>query len=91
MELFDQVGNIELKARQLVKRLERLSSSNKNLLEENEALKEMLQLQQSNHTIFKEKILDIKERFEAGEQQDATKIAHYLREITQCVEWMQEQ
>ncbi|MEM9887159.1 MAG: hypothetical protein AAF849_14795 [Bacteroidota bacterium] len=91
MELFDQIGNIELKTRQLVKRLERFSSNNKDLLEENKALKEKLHLQQSNHTIFKEKILNIKESLEKVEEGNATKLAHYLREIEQCVAWMQQQ
>ena len=91
MELFDQIGNIELKVRQLVKRLERLSSNNRDLLEKNRQLKETIHLQQSNYTVFKEKIINIKERFEEVEEDDARKLTHYLREIEQCVEWMQQQ
>lgn len=92
MELFDQIGNIELKIRQLTKRFKRLDGENVELLEENRKLKETLENREANFMIFKEKIKQIKERFEAAESDsDFEKTERYLREINQCVEWFKEQ
>jgi len=92
MELFDQIGNIELKVRQLIKRLERLTTENTKLLEEQKVLKETLATQQADVTIFKEKITQIKEQFEEEQDNsDPEKVERYLGEIKQCIDWMEEQ
>jgi regulator of replication initiation timing len=93
MELFDQIGNIELKVRQLSKKSKRLQTENSNLLAENQVLKAALSQTQANQLIFIEKILHIKERMEAVEDERSTaaKAKLYLREIERCVDWLEEQ
>ncbi|MEM8526812.1 MAG: hypothetical protein AAGG68_19380 [Bacteroidota bacterium] len=92
MELFDQIGNIELKVRQLIKKIERLTTENTKLLAERKALKETLATQQADTTIFKEKITQVKKQFEEEKgDNDSKKIERYLGEINQCMEWMMEQ
>lgn len=92
MELFDQIGNIELKVRQLIKKIERLTTENTKLLAERKALKETLATQQADITIFKEKITQVKKQFEEDKGgSDSEKIERYLGEINQCMEWMIEQ
>lgn len=92
MELFDQIGNIELKVRQLVKRSRRLSSENQNLVTENKMLKEALQDTQANQLIFIEKILHIRERMEErGVEGNTSQVELYLKEIQRCVAWLEEQ
>ena len=92
MELFDQIGNIELKVRQLIKKIERLTTENTKLLEEQKVLKETLATQQADITIFKEKITQVKKQFEEDKgDSDLEKIERYLGEINQCMEWMMEQ
>lgn len=92
MELFDQIGNIELKVRQLIKKIERLTTENTKLLEERKVLKETLATHQADLTIFKEKITQIKKQFEEDKgDNDSEKIERYLGEINQCMDWMKEQ
>lgn len=92
MELFDQVGNIELKVRQLVKRSKRLSSENQALVTENKMLKEALHETQANQLIFIEKILHIRERIEEGGiGGDTNQVDLYLKEIQRCIAWLEEQ
>ena len=92
MELFDQIGNIELKVRQLIKKIERLTTENTKLLHEQKALKEMLAIHQADVIIFKEKITQIKKQFEEeGADNNSEKLERYLGEINQCIDWMKEQ
>ncbi|MEM1326015.1 MAG: hypothetical protein AAGI23_08685 [Bacteroidota bacterium] len=92
MELFDQIGNIELKVRQLAKKSKRLTEENTEMLTENQALKATLSQVQANQLIFTEKILHIKERMRGeGDETNMVKAKLYLSEIERCVAWLEQQ
>jgi regulator of replication initiation timing len=97
MELFDQIGNIELKIRQLIKKNNRLKQDRAALLEENHKLKEVLAKQQEKLSVFKDKLHLTQQEFEAVQGKSGMStisresMQKYFREMSQCVEWFMEQ
>lgn len=97
MELFDKIGNIELKVRQLIKKINRLKQEQITLSAENQLLREVLAKQQEKLSVFKDKLHLTQQAFEEVQERgelseilgESTK--KYFREMSQCVEWFLEQ
>lgn len=96
MELFDKAGNIELKIRQLAKKMGRIKIENADLKKENQALKEMLLHSNTKIEVIKEKLEDIQRHYsEAQENEEKNtsssreKMVHFFRAIGQCLMWLE--
>ncbi len=96
MELFDKAGNIELKIRQLAKKMERIKIENADLKKENQALKEMLLHSNTKIEVIKEKLEDIQRHYsEAQENEERSaspskeKMVYFFRAIGQCLMWLE--
>lgn len=96
MELFDKAGNIELKIRQLAKKMGHVKTENAELKKENEALKEMLLCSNTKIEVIKEKLEDIQRHYsEAQENEEKNtspsreKMVYFFRAIGQCLMWLE--
>ncbi len=96
MELFDKAGNIELKIRQLAKKMEHIKLENADLKKENQALKEMLLHDNTKIEVIKEKLEDIQrhyievqENVENSASPSREKMVRFFRAIGQCLMWLE--
>lgn len=95
--MIEQVEHIELKIRQLAKRLERLRQENADLEEENRQLKNDLVRRDEKKEVLNERIQQMQTDFEAvvqgGKLTKAAlqeQAAQYIQEVQQCVAWLRE-
>lgn len=96
MELFNSIGNIELKVRQLGKKNERLKERNAKLQDQNLALKEMQEHKDLKIAVIKDKLIQIQQRIEElgekeveGQSSFVERRERILLELNQCVEWIE--
>jgi regulator of replication initiation timing len=96
MELFDKAGNIELKIRQLAKKMEHIKIENADLKKENQALKEMLLNGNTKIEVIKEKLEDIQRHYNEAQENEENnaspskeKMMRFFRAIGQCLMWLE--
>ncbi len=94
--LSEQLGNIELKVRQLALRLERLQNENKTLLQENTKLKAELSNKDDKLSQIEQKVaktqVALEEKRENGPERSMKlrkEIEQYIDEVDKCIEWLQ--
>ena len=95
-ELSGKISGIELKVRQLALKLERLQNENIALLNENKKLKSDLLTQTQKAGELEQKYALVQAALERKREADPEsskklrkEIAQYVKEIDQCMEWLQ--
>ncbi len=95
MELFNSIGNLELKVRQLGKKIERLKKRNIELQNDNLVLKEVQENANLKIDVLKDKLIQIQQLIEVLEIREETEQVDFsekweriLLEINQCLEWL---
>ncbi|MEL6863433.1 MAG: hypothetical protein AAFP19_03395 [Bacteroidota bacterium] len=95
-ELSGKISDIELKVRQLALKLERLQNENIALLNENKKLKSDLLTQTQKAGELEQKCALVQAALERKRETDPEsskklrkEIAQYVKEIDQCMEWLQ--
>lgn len=96
MDVFDQISEVEFKIRQLIKKIERLETTNSSLEQDKQALQQELVTQVDKVKIFIDKVEQLQYQFEAdGKLGNSNSYAHriienYFREVTRCIDWLSE-
>lgn len=93
MSLTNQLNNIELKVRKLTKWTEHLRSENTALRDENARLKLELADQIEKIRFLKDKLdhsqRDLESKDDEGSNVLREQLDQYIRDVDQCIEWLQ--
>jgi chromosome segregation ATPase len=96
MSIGEQIDNIELKVRQLVLKMERISKENSSLQSENQRLKAELDRQKGTVGVLKDKLENTQRALDLQRDEEPKhsaklreQIDQYIREIDTCIEWLE--